>query len=71
MGHNGNMEHDRMIGDDDVYRKLVEIASQHNNFKMCDADDEFITITCDGRNLSINHLTWLQLMGLYETWDII
>lgn len=59
-----------MTGNDYLYRKLVEIASQHSNLKIHDTDTDMI-ITCDGRNISVNHLTWLQLMGLYETWDII
>ncbi|KKL48373.1 hypothetical protein LCGC14_2326130 [marine sediment metagenome] len=55
-GLNGNVGHDIMIGNDDAYRRLAEIASQHSNPKICNADT-FLTITCDGRDISISHLT--------------
>lgn len=59
-----------MIGNDDIYRMLVKRYSKFNNFKIFDTD-KHLTITCDDREISVNHLAWLQIMGLYETWDII
>jgi len=59
-----------MTGNDDIYRELVKRDSELDNLKMLDAD-RYITIIYDNRELSVNHLVWLQIMGLYETWDII
>ncbi len=59
-----------MIGNDDIYRELVKRDSELDNLKVLDVD-RHLTITCDSRELSVNHLVWLQIMGLYETWDII
>ena len=55
-----------MIGNDDVYRKLVERHSVFDTFKILDVD-RYVT----DRKLSVNHLVWLQIMGLMETWDIL
>lgn len=63
VGHN-------MIGNNELYKKLVEIASKHRNAEICD-ECEYPTVIINGRKISVNHLVWLQLMGLYETWDII
>lgn len=59
-----------MMWTDDAYRKLVKRHSELNNFKISDTD-RYVTIDYDGRKLSINHLAWLQIMGLIETWDIL
>ncbi|KKM65145.1 hypothetical protein LCGC14_1494170 [marine sediment metagenome] len=59
-----------MIGDDDLYREFAERCSELNDFKILDADRN-LTIICDGHEISVNHLAWLQIMGLYETWDIL
>jgi len=59
-----------MIGNNEVYKKLAEIASRHRNAEVCDKC-KYPTVTIDGREISVNHLAWLQLIGLYETWDII
>lgn len=69
-GLNRNMGRNKMTGNDDIYRELVKRDSELDNLKMLDAD-RYITITYDDRELSVNHLVWLQIMGLYETWDII
>ncbi len=69
-GLNGNVEYENMIGNDDVYRMLVKKYSRLDNLEMPNTD-RYITIDYDGRKLSVNRLTWLQLMGLMETWDIL
>ncbi len=69
-GLNGNVEYENMIGNDEVYRMLVKRYSGLDNLKILDADSS-ITITCDDREISVNHLAWLQVMGLMETWDIL
>lgn len=59
-----------MIDDDDVYRKFVERCAGLDNLKILNTD-RYIIIAHDGHKISVNHLTWLQIMGLMETWDIL
>lgn len=59
-----------MIGNNELYKKLVEIGLVHRNAEVC-VECKYPTVMIDGREISVNHLVWLQIMGLYETWDII
>lgn len=47
---------------DKQYRELIE----QNIYSV----DDYVYFLAHSRYESIHHYAWLQLMGLYETWDM-
>ncbi len=62
-GFNRDMGHDQMTDIDKEYREFVEQDIHYIN-------DNVYFLTNDIYE-PIHHHTWLQLMGLIETWDIV
>lgn len=61
-GLDGNVGHE-MTDDDKIYREIVKM-DVHNI-------DNYAYYLTRNEYEPIHHHTWLQLMGLMETWDIV
>lgn len=64
-GFNGNMGYDMLVDNEEMYREFTRMTSEFR------AHHVSLLLVRASRNRHNRHLSWLRLMGLMETWDMI